>query len=133
MMMAKGKPAMSKDERAVYERLTGWSDRIRALMGLYASNGRLPPNKRDEAREMYREIKDGLHAEYKRGATQRGAAAQTEAARSWYQHTVHGAWTQLQAPVNSAPDKWFSELYAADIDFTHTLSQMRSVYDIPEE
>ena len=47
--------------------------------------------------------------------------------------TVHSAVTDLRAPINVSAEKWFSGVYAARGDFTHTLSQMESVYDIPKE
>jgi hypothetical protein len=132
-VMAKRKPAMSRDERAVYERLSEWAKQVDALTRLYTDQGQIPRNRLEEARTNYRDIKEGLRVEYKRGDTQRGAAAQTPAERRWYQSTIHEAYAGLRAPVTSSPEKWFDGLYSAYSDLRHTLSEMKRVYDIAED
>ncbi len=131
--MGKKKSAMSDDERAVFERMKGWAEELDALLQLYTDQVQIPHRKLPEARAIYREIKEGLRADYKWGDTIRGEAALTPAERRWYQRTVHQASVALRAPVNSSPEKWFDGLYSAYGDFTHMLSQMESVYDVPKD
>jgi hypothetical protein len=133
-VMAKKKtPAIPSAERAVYERMRDWAERLNAFMRMYDDRGFLPRSQLEKARALYREIKEDLRAEHQQAGTRRGTAALAKNAEyRWYERTVHQAYAGL-APINYAPEKWFSGLFSARSDFTHTMSQMRSVYDIPED
>jgi hypothetical protein len=132
-VMGKKKPAMSDDEQDVFRRLKDWAEELDSLMRLYTDRGLMPAERRDEARAMYRNIKEGLRREYQRQNTQRGAAAQTAAERRWYERTVHEAFVRLRAPITASPEKWFDGVYSAYDDFIHTLYQMKDTYDIPKD
>ena len=119
--------SLTPDERDVLERLEAWAAKMRELMDFIGDRPRLPRTDEERAREMYRAIKDPLCAEYRKGDTGRGGAAQTEAERRWYQRTIHQACVHLYAPINTTPGpKWFSSLYEARADLTHTIFEMKA-------
>lgn len=132
--MAKRKlqPSMTDDERRVFERLQDWADRILELLKLYTDAGHIPHARLSEARALYRVIKDDLRAEYKRGASRRGANELTGAERRWYQRTVHQAATSVRAPINSSSEKWHAGLSSALSDFSLTISKMESAYGLKD-
>jgi hypothetical protein len=64
------------------------SDRILALF----DNGRVPQAKIREAQEMFRALKEKLHAEYKRMATSRGEGALSDVEARFYKPAIDDAW-----------------------------------------
>jgi hypothetical protein len=127
------KHPLPDDERRVFERMKDWADELNSLMGMYTDNGQMPRERSEAARTAYRNVKDGLRAEYKRHSANDGRTALTPAERRWYERTVHQAMTQLRAPISAAPEKWFSGVYSAHSDFKMEMHRMNEVYDIPQE
>ena len=124
---------MSDEERRIYARLTEWAARLGALIHLYTSDrGLIPPEQHDEARALYREVKNALRAEHKRFRSRRGEASQTDAEQRWLQGTVHEAYLHLDSSARSSAETWFDGVVAARADVALGLSEMRDVYDIPE-
>jgi hypothetical protein len=108
--------------RSVIERLRRYRDRIAELMAMLRDRGRLIGAEAERARELFRALKDDLKAEVKAGSTNRGRAAMTATEKAYFYPAVQGAESQLMSRVSSAPDgRWFSELYAAEIDISYAL------------
>jgi hypothetical protein len=118
---------LDDDERDVLARLETWHDKIDALMKMFDEHYVIPRPRLDEARAVYREIKEILQSEFKRTSTDRGEAESTDAERRWYNATVHEAYVHLKgAPVNATGgQKWFDSLNNARVDLSHTIHSMK--------
>ncbi len=121
------------DARSVYHRLVGWVEELDTLTGLYDDWGFVPIEKQQQAHEIYKKVKEGLRAERKDMSTQRGRAELTPAETQWYEWPMRVAADHLRAPIGSRPEKYYDPVMEARGDLTHTISEMRAYYDIPEE
>lgn len=120
-----------RDLESCRERLKAFADKLEALMDLIGDAHRLVGDDQQLARERYRELKNELRTESKRGATQRGWRRLTEAERLFYHRPVTEAWCRLYSPTNCVPGRrLFSELYDARINITHALHEVARQLDV---
>lgn len=114
-----------QEELDVLDRLKRIRDEIDALIDLIDDKRRLFGSEKERAQMMLKELKGNLRAEYKRGDTVKGRAQMTEAERRFYHPAVHEAYIHISVRINSVPDqKWYSDLYDAQIDIEFYLSQL---------
>ena len=125
-------PIMNADEERCFQRLCEWKARAEALMNMYDKDRAYIPAPRVEgAREMYKQLKADLDAEYKRTSSSRNREG-SEAEARWYAHVIHQARVGLRAPTNSSPEKWFTYLYDVGGDFSSAVSAMRTYFAVPD-
>ena len=121
---------MSHDEYEVFERLQEWVAKGQKLYDMYDKSRAypvLPPERLDEARALYSEIKNGLKAEYRRTSNSREKVSPAE--QRWYRAYVHEAFVRLREPTNARPEKWFSGVSEVISDFESVISSMEKTLD----
>lgn len=89
--------------------------------------------KKSEAHERMKALKEKLKAEYEEGYTVRGREAMNHYEKAFLYPAIHQAYAGIHVAWNSVPsDKWHSELYSGRIDITHMLHQLKGESDTQE-
>lgn len=119
-------PELTSDEMSVLDRFDRWIEKFERIRGLYdGSTGRMPAERREEARQLYTELKRGLEEEHKNLSSSRRRPALTAAEDRWYVRAIHAASVHLRARTNSHPDEWLSSLYDARSDIEMVAWELR--------
>src|SRR5215204_3352106 len=96
-----GMRPMDPDERWCFTRLLEWEERFDAVMNMYdrmISYPFIAPGRVEQARTLYKALKEDLREEYKRLGSR---PERTVAQERWYDRTIHEGYTHLHAPTNS--------------------------------
>ena len=126
-----GMRPMDPDERRCFDRLVQWEARFDAVMNVYdktKSYAHVAPERVEEARGLYKALKQDLDAEF----TRLNRTPRTAAEDRWYAHTVQEAHAHLSART-TAPEHWHADLYTSLGDITTSLSQMRSYFGLTKD
>jgi hypothetical protein len=104
---------LTRDERAVREKLEAWELRIQRILALYTDNSTLADDRRPVVRSAYGDLKLGLRAAFKAGDCWEARSHMSDAERRFYQPAIEAASARLVARPESGPGAWYESLCAA--------------------
>jgi len=95
------------------QKLSGIREQAERIIKLF-ENDHVQSQTVPKAQELFRSLKENLHAEYKRMSTVRGEAALSHLESSFYKPAIEDAWANTQISGirwNSRPNgRWLDEL-----------------------
>ena len=119
--------ADSSEKQTALDFLSEYERQMNALMERLRPGDGMNSDEREEVREMYRSLKESLKADKHRLESTQRRGEITHLEYAFLLPTVSEALTELRPAVNSNPIKsrWDSAVYAAHVDISHTLCELR--------
>jgi hypothetical protein len=106
--------------------LQSFADKFTGIMDLIGDSNGLTGDKKTQAQELLRELKDGLKAETKELHRRRDKLNKYE--KAFVEPALREADADIMTAVNTTPNqKWRTDLYGARMDVTHLLDQLKNL------